>query len=104
MTLERAVHRLTGAQADLLRLPDRGRLTPGAWADVVVFDPNTVAPGPIRRVADFPAGSERLTADQPQGIRHVLVNGTPIRIDGKQDLTSRSGQLVRPGPHARAGL
>jgi N-acyl-D-amino-acid deacylase len=103
MTLERAVHRLTGAQADLLRLPDRGRLTPGAWADVVVFDPSTVAPGPIRRVADFPAGSERLTADQPEGIRHVLVNGTPIRTDGQQDLTTRSGQLVRPGPHARAG-
>jgi N-acyl-D-amino-acid deacylase len=103
MTLERAVHRLTGAQADLLRLPDRGRLTPGAWADVVVFDPATVAPGPIRRVADFPAGSERLTADQPQGIRHVLVNGTPIRTDGQQDLTTRTGQLVRPGPHAPAG-
>jgi N-acyl-D-aspartate/D-glutamate deacylase len=104
MTLERAVHRLTGAQADLLRLSDRGRLTPGAWADVVVFDPSTVAPGPVRRVADFPAGSERLTADQPQGIRHVLVNGTPIRTDGQQDLTTRTGQLVRPGPHARVGL
>ena len=104
MTLERAVHRLTGAQADLLRLSDRGRLTPEAWADVVVFDPSTVAPGPIRRVADFPAGSQRLTADQPEGVRHVLVNGVPIRVDGTQDLTTRSGQLVRPGPHARTGL
>ena len=34
-------------------------------------------PGPIRRVADFPAGSERLTADAPSGVRHVLVNGVP---------------------------
>jgi N-acyl-D-aspartate/D-glutamate deacylase len=99
MPLEQAVHRLTGAQADLLGLTDRGRLTPGAWADVVVFDPATVAPGPIRRVADFPAGSERLTADHPVGVRHVLVNGAPIRTDGTQDLTARSGQLVRPGPH-----
>ena len=103
MTVERAVHRLTGAQADLLGLADRGRLAPGAWADVVVFDPSTVAPGPIRRVADFPAGSQRLTADQPEGVRHVLVNGVPIRVDGTQDLTARSGLLVRPGPHAPAG-
>jgi hypothetical protein len=65
---------------------------------VVVFDPATVAPGPIRRLADFPADSERLTADQPVGVRHVLVNGVPIRTDGKQDLTIRSGQLVRSAP------
>jgi N-acyl-D-amino-acid deacylase len=97
MTLEQAVHRLTGVQAGLLGIADRGRLTPGAWADVVVFDPESVAPGPIRRLADFPAGSERLTADQPTGVRHVLVNGEAIRIDGEQDLTVRSGQLVRSG-------
>ena len=95
MGLEEAVHRLTGAQAELLGLPDRGRLSPGMWADVAVFDPETVAPGPIRRVADFPAGSERLTADEPVGVRHVLINGVPIRVDGVQDLTVRSGHLVR---------
>ena len=49
-------------------------------------------------------GLKRLAADQPEGIRHVLVNGTPIRTDGKQDLTTRTGQLVRPGPHTRDGL
>jgi N-acyl-D-amino-acid deacylase len=98
MPLEEAVRRLTGAQADLLGLSDRGRLTPGSWADVVVFDPATVGPGTIRRLADFPAGSERLTADHPSGVRHVLVNGVPIRVDGVQDLTARSGQLVRSRP------
>ena len=98
MSLEAAVHRLTGAQADLLGLSDRGRLVPGAWADVVVFDPDTVAPGPVRRVADFPTGSSRLTADAPVGVRHVVVNGTPIRVDGEQDLEARSGQLVRSVP------
>jgi hypothetical protein len=46
-----------------------------------VFDPQTVAPGPLRRVRDFPADAERLTADRPRGVRHVLVNGTPIRSD-----------------------
>jgi N-acyl-D-amino-acid deacylase len=101
--LEKAVRRLTGAQADMLAITDRGYLRPGAWADIVVFDPATIAPGPIRRVADFPAGSERLTADQPSGIRHVLVNGTLIRHEGVQDLTARSGRLVKPGPHRHRG-
>jgi N-acyl-D-amino-acid deacylase len=98
MPLEQAVYQLTGKQADLLGISDRGRLTPGSWADVVVFDPATVAPGPIRRLADFPAGSERLTADEPVGVRHVLVNGEPIRLDGVQDLAVRSGQLVKSVP------
>ena len=51
-------------------------------ADVAVFDPDTVAPGPLRRVRDFPADGERLVADAPVGMIHVLVNGTPIRRDG----------------------
>jgi N-acyl-D-amino-acid deacylase len=96
LPLEEAIRRLTSQQADLFGFADRGRLVPGAWADVVVFDPETVAPGPLRRLADFPAGSERLTADQPVGIRHVLVNGTPIQVDGVHDAAARPGQLVGP--------
>jgi N-acyl-D-amino-acid deacylase len=42
-----------------------------------------VAPGPTRRVRDLPGGAERLTANQPVGMTHVLVNGTPIRRDGQ---------------------
>jgi N-acyl-D-amino-acid deacylase len=95
-TLEDAVARLTSRQADILGLADRGRLVAGAWADVVVFDPHTVGPGPVRRVADFPTGSSRLTADAPTGVKHVLVNGTPIRVDGVQDLDVRPGQLAKP--------
>jgi N-acyl-D-amino-acid deacylase len=34
-------------------------------------------------VRDFPANAERLTAEEPSGVRHVLVNGTPIRTDGR---------------------
>jgi N-acyl-D-aspartate/D-glutamate deacylase len=93
-TLEDGVYRLTKQQADIFGLTDRGQLAPGAWADVVVFDPDTIGPGPIRRVTDFPTGSERLTADAPTGVRHVLVNGVPIRADGVQDLTARPGQLA----------
>jgi N-acyl-D-amino-acid deacylase len=97
MPLEEAVRRLTSQQADIFGMVDRGRLVPGAWADVVVFDPATVAPGPLRRLRDFPAGSERLTADQPVGVRHVLVNGVPIRLDGVNDASARPGQMVKPG-------
>jgi len=100
MTIEQAVHRLTKSQADLFNLVDRGELRVGAWADIVVFDPTTVAPGPIRRIADFPADSERLTADQPEGVRHVLVNGVPIRVDEKQvDANIAPGQIAKIGSH-----
>jgi len=97
MPIEQAVRKLTGTQADILGLTDRGYLRPGAWADVVVFDPDTVAPGPVRRVRDFPGDAERLTADQPDGIRHVLVNGTPVQVDGSRCADAgRPGQVVRP--------
>ncbi|CAN5691562.1 amidohydrolase family protein [soil metagenome] len=98
MSVEAAVHKLTKVQADLLGIADRGELRPGAWADVAVFDPDTVAPGPLRRVRDFPADGERLTADAPVGVRHLLVNGTPIVVDGQHDGDARPGQIVRPTP------
>jgi hypothetical protein len=53
----------------------------------------------VRRVRDFPADAERLTADQPSGMRHVVVNGTPIVRDGALDtaaVATRPGQIVRP--------
>jgi N-acyl-D-aspartate/D-glutamate deacylase len=83
MPLERAVHKLTGEPAAVYGMRDRGTLEVGKAADVAVFDPDTVAPGPLRRIRDFPADGERLTADRPVGMRHVLVNGTPIRVDGE---------------------
>jgi N-acyl-D-amino-acid deacylase len=101
LTVEQAVRKLTGQQADIFRFADRGYLRAGAWADVVVFDPATVAPGPLRRVRDFPANGERLTADQPTGIRHVFVNGTAIQLDGVTQLDAHAGnpgQMLRPSP------
>ncbi len=103
LSLESAIHKLSGVQADLFGFADRGHLAPGYAADVVVFDPDTVAPGPVRRVRDFPADTERLTADAPTGVRHVLVNGTAIQLDGVQlpdALAARPGQIVRPTPRS----
>ncbi len=95
LPLEAAVRKLTSEPAGLFRFEDRGVLREGAHADVCVFDPEEVGPGRIRRVRDFPAGADRLTADTPSGIRHVLVNGTPITENGESvadRLDKRPGQ------------
>ncbi len=94
LSLPHAVRKLTGEPADLFGFVGRGYLREGFAADVCVFDPATVGTGPTRRVRDFPADAERLTAEEPTGVRHVLVNGTPIREDEVQQPD------VRPGVHA----
>jgi len=98
ITLEHAVHKLTGEPASVFGFSDRGVLAAGRAADVTVFDPDTVAPGGLRRVRDFPADGERLVADSPSGVTHVVVNGTPIREDGAprpEALASRPGRVLR---------
>ena len=95
MPLEQAIRKLTGEPADMFGFERRGYLREGYFADVCVFDPATVGTGPQKRVRDLPANGERLTNEEPSGVRHVLVNGTPIRQDEVQlDLA----QL--PGAHA----
>lgn len=99
LSIEQAIHKLTQQQAEIFGFADRGVVREGAIADLCVFDPTTVAPGPLRRVRDFPADCERLTADQPEGMRHLLVNGVPVVRDGalvSDALDTRPGQLVRP--------
>ena len=81
LTIERAVRKLSGEPADIFGFDRRGYVREGYWADLCVFDPATVSPGPMTRVRDFPAGGERLTCERPTGLRHVLVNGVPIRVD-----------------------
>jgi N-acyl-D-aspartate/D-glutamate deacylase len=99
LSVEEAVHKLSQVQAELFGFAGRGVLAEGNAADIVVFDPDTVAPGPLRRVNDFPAGAERLTADQPEGMRHLFVNGTQVLADGAlaaDGVAARPGQVVRP--------
>jgi N-acyl-D-aspartate/D-glutamate deacylase len=92
MSIERAVHKLTAEPAAVYGLDDRGTVEVGKAADLCVFDPETVAPGPLNRRWDFPANGERLTADAPVGMIHTLVNGEPIRVDGQP-----VSDDVRPG-------
>ena len=60
-----------------------------------------LAPGPVRRVFDMPASGERLIADAPEGIEQVLVNGVPIRRDGRpvvDRLEALPGEILRSVP------
>ncbi|MEO8698009.1 MAG: amidohydrolase family protein, partial [Acidimicrobiales bacterium] len=82
MSLERGVRKLTGEIADVIGV-DRGYVRVGSPADLVVIDLENLSTGPLRRVRDMPADGERLIADAPTGIDAVLVNGVPIRLDGK---------------------
>jgi N-acyl-D-aspartate/D-glutamate deacylase len=99
LSLEEAVRQLTSATADHFGLRDRGRIALGRPADVAVFDPDTVGCGPLRRVRDFPGGADRLVSDAI-GVRAVIVEGTPIRIDGR-DAVDPEGPL--PGRVLRGG-
>jgi N-acyl-D-aspartate/D-glutamate deacylase len=95
VSLERAVQLMTDDPARLFGLRDRGRLAAGAYADVVVLDPETVDSGPARRVWDLPGESMRLTAAST-GVRHVLVNGREAITDGEPTGTL-AGTVLRSG-------
>jgi N-acyl-D-amino-acid deacylase len=93
-TLQEAVRRLTSDPATKYRIPDRGRIAPGAWADLVLFDPATVGPSALERRRDLPAGGTRMIR-RPEGIHGVWVNGTQVH-DGKDyaPLASGPGQVL----------
>jgi len=95
LTLEQAVRAVTSAVADAYRIPDRGRLRAGTWADLMLFDPKTVGRGEKRRVNDLPTGASRL--DTPAvGLHGVWVNG--VRTVDERGLVKdcgRPGRLLR---------
>ena len=73
ISVEEAVRKLSSLPADNLSLKDRGRLRKGAFADVVVFDPNT-----IQDHATYQSPHQLST-----GVSYVLVNGKMAIDDGK---------------------
>lgn len=87
--LEAAIHRLTGLPATNLELEGRGFLREGMFADVVIFDPATIA--------------DRATFEQPHqyavGVHHVFVNGTQVLKDGEH--TGATPGRVVYGPRKR---
>ena len=86
ITLQEAVRRLTGLPAENLKLERRGTLTPGHFADVVVFDPAAI--------------QDHATFDRPHqfatGVKHVFVNGTQVLRNGEHT-GAKPGRVVR-GP------
>ena len=84
LSLEEAVHMMTNVPAALYGLRDRGQVAEGFVADLVVFDPATVASEPARVQHDQPGGGERLTAEA-RGIDRVLVGGYRGRGRGCAD-------------------
>ena len=76
--MEWAVWMLTKKVADAFGIVDRGTLTPGLAADLCVFDPDTIADGPLERRNDLPADARRIVST-PTGVEYVIVNGTILR-------------------------
>ena len=85
--LEDAIRKMTSAVADRLSLTDRGLLKPGMFADIVAFDPLTIA--------------DRATYEAPKqlsvGVRHVWVNGTQVILDGTHTGAKPGRALRGPG-------
>jgi N-acyl-D-aspartate/D-glutamate deacylase len=79
--LPEGVRRLTSHQAGLYGIPDRGHISVGASADLLLFDPATVGVSASRRVNDLPGGGPRTLRD-PIGVHGVFVNGVRV-FDGK---------------------
>jgi N-acyl-D-amino-acid deacylase len=97
-TLEQAVRMLTLVPATLWGFADRGLIREGMAADLVVFDPDTIAAEMPEVVDDLPAGAQRLI-QRTRGMAATVVNGEVLLRDGKHT-GSLPGQLLR-GPLAR---
>jgi len=93
--VEHAVRMMTSAPAELFGLTDRGAIRPGAYADIVVFDPQEVGSEEARLVTDLPGDSSRLTAGS-FGVKRVLVNGVTIVENGEAN-GQRPGTVLKSG-------
>lgn len=83
-------------------LINRGRVAEGWHADLVLFDPDTVASDPIEARTDLPGDCMRLFAGA-QGVHRVLVGGTDIVVDG-QVTGATPGTVLRSGRDTKTAL
>src|SRR5688572_19875835 len=88
-TLEEGVRRLTSDPAGKYRIPQRGRVAPGYFADLLLFDPLKVGITKLERVSDLPGGGTRMIRS-PRGVHGVWVNGLRV-FDGAQYIRRQSG-------------
>ncbi|HSU90102.1 MAG TPA: amidohydrolase family protein, partial [Sporolactobacillaceae bacterium] len=86
MSVAEAVHRMTGMAAEKFKLAERGFVRAGYFADLVIFDPATIAD----------VGTYENPRQFPNGLSHVFVNGTAIVADGKHT-GARPGRALRRG-------
>jgi N-acyl-D-amino-acid deacylase len=84
LTLPEAIRKFTALPAQRMRLADRGVLKQGMWADIVVFNPDT-----IRDLATFENPNQL-----SEGMQYVLVNGVPV-IDGGKQTDALPGKVLR---------
>jgi N-acyl-D-aspartate/D-glutamate deacylase len=94
-TLEEGVRRLTSDPARKYRIPERGEIRPGNFADLVLFDPKTVGLTSLERAQDLPGGGARMLR-KPIGVRGVWVNGVRVHDGRDYALLERGpGRVLR---------
>ena len=94
MTLQEAVRRLTSLPAQVLGLKNRGQIRKGFFADLLLFDPQTVNRGNKHRVFDLPGGAARLHTDAV-GVKAVWVNGKHVADhNGLLEKAPLAGELL----------
>jgi len=101
MSLEHAVRRLTYDSASAFGIYDRGLVQPGMAADLVVFDPDTVAPRKEDVVHDFPANGWRMR-ELADGIHYTVVNGE-VLLEKGEHTGAHPGKVIRNARYQTAG-
>jgi len=101
LTLEEAVRQLTSIPATQWGMHDRGLVREGMNADLVVFDPKTVAPAMPEVVRDLPGGAKRLK-QVAVGMKNTIVNGEVFLTDNEPTGAS-AGRLFRGRVSERRG-